>query len=119
MTKIAAHALILVCLGLAPVVLATPAAAGASDFSIVNRTGAALRDLALRRVGDAKWQPLSVAPAAGASVRVAFKSPDCAFDLRATVVGVGQTVWNGVNLCDVKSVTLHRDSSGRKWVDYD
>ena len=119
MNKIAAHALILVGLGLAPVVLATPAAGQANDFSIVNQTGAALRDLALRRVGDAKWQPLAVAPAAGASVRASFKSPDCAFDLRATVAGVGQMVWNGVNLCDVKSVTLNRDSSGRKWVDYD
>lgn len=119
MNKIVARVLILSCLGLIPLGLASPAAGQASDFSIVNQTGAALRDLALRRVGDAKWQPLPVAPAAGATVRAPFKSPDCAFDLRATVAGIGQVVWNGVNLCDVKSVTLNRDPSGRHWVDYD
>ena len=48
-----------------------------------------------------------------------FENPDCAFDLRATVAGAGQVVWSGVNLCDVKSVTLNRDAAGRDWVDYD
>ena len=36
-----------------------------------------------------------------------------------TLPGVGQVIWTGVNLCDVKRVALHRDSSGRHWVDYD
>jgi hypothetical protein len=27
--------------------------------------------------------------------------------------------WAGVNLCDVKSVTLKRDDSAGAWVDYD
>ena len=56
---------------------------------------------------------------AGASGRADFKQDDCAFDIRATVAGAGQLVWSGVNLCDVKRVTLNRDSSGRHWVDYD
>jgi hypothetical protein len=95
------------------------AIAAVERFAIVNQTGAALSGLALRRVGSDDWQPLAVAPAAGASVAVSFKHPDCAFDLRATVAGAGQATWRGINLCDVKSVTLNRDGSGRTWVDYD
>ena len=114
MSNVVARALILL-----SVALATPAAGSVNGFAIVNRTGGALRDVALRRVGDRAWQPLSLAAAPGASARVDFKDKDCAFDLRATVAGVGRLLWSGVNLCDVKSVTLNRDSSGRLWVDYD
>ena len=28
-------------------------------------------------------------------------------------------VWAGVNLCEVKSVTLNRNASGATWADYD
>ncbi len=48
-----------------------------------------------------------------------FDDPDCAFDLRASVTGAGQTMWTGVNLCGVKRLTLNRDSAGRSWVDYE
>jgi len=104
---------------LASLVLASPAASAPNGFSIINNTGAALRDLALRRVGDRAWQPLAVAAAAGSSARVEFTEKDCAYDLRATVAGVGQIVWSGVNLCEVERVTLNRDPTGRHWVDYD
>lgn len=99
--------------------LASPAAGEVNGFSIVNNAGGSMSGLALRRVGSSEWMPLTVAPAAGASVRAPFTNPDCAFDLRATVAGVGQVTWGGVNLCDVKSVTLNRDPAGRSWVDYD
>ena len=98
---------------------ATSANAGVNGFVVVNQTGAALSGVELRRVGGSDWVPLSAAPAPGASASAAFKDPDCAFDLRGTVAGAGQAVWRGVNLCDVKSVTLNRDKSGRTWVDYD
>ena len=114
MNKIVSCALILASLG-----LASPAAGAVNGFAIVNQAGGPLSEVALRRVGDRAWQPLAVALAAGASARADFKHDDCAFDLRATVAGVGQIVWNGVNLCDVKRVTLNRVSSGRHWVDYD
>jgi hypothetical protein len=109
--------LLLLSLALAPV--AAPATAGVNGFSIVNRTGVALSAMEVRRTGGKDWTPLSAAPAAGASAAVAFSDPDCAFDLRGTVAGAGPAVWRGVNLCDVKSVTLNRDASGRTWVDYD
>lgn len=99
--------------------LAAPVAAAVNGFQLVNQTGAALSGLSLRRVGTSEWVSLSVAPAAGARIRAPFEDPDCAFDLRATVAGVGETTWRGVNLCDVKSVTLNRDPAGRAWVDYD
>ncbi len=88
-------------------------------FSLINKSGGALSGVALRRVGGSEWLPLSVAPAAGASVRAAFTNPDCAFDLRATVAGADEVTWRGLNLCDVKSVTLNRDRAGRSWVEYD
>jgi hypothetical protein len=100
--------------------LAAPATAGSvNGFAIVNKAGGAMSGVALRRVGSSEWTPLAVAPAAGAIAQSSFTNPDCAFDLRATVAGAGQVTWGGVNLCDVKSVTLNRDAAGRVWVDYD
>ena len=114
MGKLIASALIV-----AAALLATPAAGAPADIAIVNQSGTALRDLALRRVGDKAWRPLAVATAEGSTARFTFDESDCAYDVRATLPGVGQVVWGGVNLCDVKRVTLHRDSAGRHWVDYD
>ena len=99
---------------------ASPAfAGGASGFTLVNGTGAALADLSIRRAGTQAWKPLGSAPSAGARSALNFSDPDCAFDIRATVPGVGPVTWAGVNLCAVKSVTLNRDGSAGAWVDYD
>jgi hypothetical protein len=98
---------------------ASPALAGASNFTLVNGTGAGISELSIRRSGTTDWKALGSAPAAGARGAVAFSDPDCAFDIRATVAGAGPVTWAGVNLCDVKSVTLQRDSSAGAWVDYD
>lgn len=103
--------------------LAAPAspsmAAGASNFTLVNGTGAALAELAIRRAGSNEWKPLGSPTSPGARANVPFKDPDCAFDIRANVAGAGPTTWAGVNLCAVKSVTLNRDPSAGAWVDYD
>ena len=48
-----------------------------------------------------------------------FSDPDCAFDIQAPIAGAGPVTWAGVNLCDVKSVTLKRDPQAGAWVDYD
>jgi hypothetical protein len=100
-------------------VTASPAIAGASNFTLVNGTGGGISDLSIRRAGTNEWKPLGSAPGAGARGSVAFSDPDCAFDIRATVAGAGPVTWAGVNLCDVKSVSLQRDSSAGAWVDYD
>jgi len=99
-------------------VTASPAFAGASAFTLVNGTNGALADLSIRRAGTNEWKPLGSAPAAGARGSVQFSDPDCAFDIRANVGGSPVT-WTGVNLCDVKSVTLQRDPSAGAWVDHD
>ena len=98
---------------------ASPAFAGASNFTLVNATGAALSDVSIRRAGTDAWKPLGAAPASGARSPVTFSDQDCAFDIRAMVPGAGPVTWAGVNLCDVKSVKLNRDPSAGAWVDYD
>jgi hypothetical protein len=95
-------------------VAASPAFAGASNFTLVNGAGGALGDLSIRRSGTNEWKPL----AQGAGGAVQFSDPDCAFDIRATVAGSPVT-WTGVNLCGAKSVTLKRDAATGAWVDYD
>jgi hypothetical protein len=99
---------------------ASPAAAGgASNFTLVNGTGAALSELSIRRAGTQDWKALGSAPSAGARSPVKFTDPDCAFDIRANVPGSGPVTWAGVNLCGAKSVTLNRDGSAGAWIDYD
>jgi hypothetical protein len=91
---------------------------GATGFTLVNGTSGPFSELSIRRAGTNEWKPLSASPAAGARASVQFKDPDCAFDIRANVAGSAVT-WAGVNLCDVKSVTLKKDDSAGAWVDYD
>jgi hypothetical protein len=103
----------------AALLASAPVHAGASNFTMVNGTGAALSELSIRRAGTTDFKPLGSAPAPGARGNVNFKDADCAFDIRATVTGKGQVTWAGVNLCDVKSVVLNHDASAGAWVDYD
>ena len=97
----------------------SPVFAGATNFTLVNGTGTGLAEVSIRRSGTQEWKALGAAPAAGAKAPVDFKDDDCAFDIRANVSGSGPVTWAGVNLCDVKSVTLNRDGSAGAWVDYD
>ena len=89
-------------------------AAGASNFTLINGTDAALGALSIRRAGTEEWKALGSAPAAGGRGSISFSDPDCAFDIRA-----GSITWAGINLCEVKSVTLRRDAAAGAWVDYD
>jgi hypothetical protein len=96
-----------------------PAIAGAAGFTIVNETGANMAAVAIRRFGTQEWQPLGVAPLAGAQGTTEFVDDDCAFDIQAELAGGGKPVWQGVNLCEAKQVRLNRDAAGALWVDYD
>jgi hypothetical protein len=96
-----------------------PALAAAGNFTLVNKTGAAIASLQIRRVGTAAWQPLTGAPPSGGRLAVAFANPDCAFDIKATLADGGNATFTGVNLCDVTVVTLNRGPGGDLWVDYD
>ena len=99
--------------------VASQAIAGASGFTLVNGTQAAIGALQIRRAGTTEWKALGSAPSAGATGAINFSDPDCAFDLQATVPGSGPVTWAGVNLCDVKSVVLRHDPAAGAWVDYD
>lgn len=99
--------------------LPTSAGASASAFDLVNGTDAAIADVVIRRAGTSEWKPLAPARSPGARGSVQFSDPDCAFDIRANVNGSGPVTWTGINLCDVKSVTLKKDGSAGAWVDYD
>lgn len=99
--------------------IAGPAAAQAGNFELVNGTDGPLGKLSIRPVGTKEWKPFTAAPSAGARRDVDFADSNCAFDLQATVVGSGPVTWAGINLCDVKSVTLRRDAAAGPWVDYD
>lgn len=108
-------ALLLVLMSSGSAALAGP---GASGFTLVNGTSGQFAEVSIRRAGTSDWKLLGTSPSAGARASVQFKDPDCAFDIRAKVAGAPVT-WSGVNLCDVKSVTLNKDDSAGAWVDYD
>jgi hypothetical protein len=96
-----------------------PVSAGANGFSIVNKTGLNMSALTIRRYGTSDWKPLGAAPSPSGRGSIQFTDPDCAFDIQATLQGVGNVVWSGVNLCEVKAVILNRNASGALWVDYE
>ena len=103
-------------------ILAAPvpaAAAGAGNFTLVNKTGTNISALSIRRVGTSGWTPLGGSPSNGGRIAVAYSNPDCAFDIKADLVGAETATFTGVNLCDVTTVTLNRGPSGDLWVDYD
>ncbi|HEY5459077.1 MAG TPA: hypothetical protein VIJ81_06350 [Sphingomicrobium sp.] len=106
-------------LAAAIVAVPVPAIAAAGNFTLVNKTGAEISSLQIRRVGTNAWQSLGGNPANGSRVAVAFANPDCAFDIKATLAGGQSATFSGVNLCDVTTVTLNRGPSGDVWVDYD
>jgi len=107
----------LICLAIAAP--PAPAMAAAGNFTLVNKTGANISSLQIRRVGTSAWQPLTGTPSSGARVAVAFANPDCAFDIKASLVGGATATFTGVNLCDATVVTLNRGPGGDLWVDYD
>ena len=106
-------------IAVAATALPVPASAGANGFSIVNATGLNMSGLTIRRYGTKDWKDLGAAPSPGGRGSVNFTDPDCAFDIQATLQGVGTVVWSGVNLCEVKAVILNRNASGAVWVDYE
>jgi len=107
----------LAALGLAA--LSQPAFAGADDFVLVNGTGAPVTNVAIRRATTNSWTSVPGAPQSGARTNIQFSDPDCAFDIKAKLAGIGDVVWTGINLCGTKAVILNRNGSGVLWVDYE
>lgn len=99
--------------------LPQPAFAGAANFVLVNGTGQPVSNVAIRRTTTNNWTAVAAAPASGARANVQFSDPDCAFDIRATLAGIGEVMWSGINLCGTKAVILNRNGKGVLWVDYE
>ena len=93
--------------------------AGAANFVLVNGTGAPVSNVAIRRTTTNNWTAIPATPPSGARANVQFDDPDCAFDIRAKLAGIGDVVWTGINLCGTKAVILNRNGSGVLWVDYE
>jgi len=97
--------------------------AQAANFTLVNNTDVSFTKLMVRRFGTQQWLPLTVSPVplprSGGRGAADFNSPDCAFDLQATLPDGRAVVWSGVNLCEAKIVKLNRSASGELWVDYE
>jgi hypothetical protein len=105
------------CLALAAVPM--PAfAQGVSSFTVVNMSGSDWQSLSVRRFGTEQWRPVGPLPGHGSRTVVQFADPDCAFDVRAEIAGIGAVTWQGVNLCQVNAVILNRNARGAVWVDY-
>ena len=111
--------LVLAALTLVLAALPQPALAGAANFVLVNGTGAPVTNVAIRRATTTTWTAVPAAPPSGARANIQFSDPDCAFDIRAKLAGIGDVVWTGVNLCGTKAVILNRNGSGVLWVDYE
>ena len=94
-------------------------AAGAANFVLVNGTGQPVSNVAIRRTTTNSWTSIPAAPASGARADVQFTDPDCAFDIKATIAGIGEVMWTGINLCGTKAVILNRNGKGVLWVDYE
>lgn len=113
----------LLLLAAAVAVLPAPALAQAGNFTIVNATPIDMTGLMVRRFGTSDWLALTVSPVpvmkAGGRGSADFRNEDCAFDLRATLPDGRTVVWPGVNLCQVKVVTLNQKAGGALWVDYE
>ncbi len=112
-------ALVLILLAVAALSSSHAVHAGAASFAIVNGAGLDMADVSIRRVGSSQWKSLNVAAPVGKATPVQFADPDCSFDIRATLADGKSVTWSGVNLCDVKLVTLRRNAAGFAWVDYD
>ena len=100
--------------------LASPAWAGpgAGNFNLVNGTSGALGTVSISRTGAksgsrlVQFRPQALLRPYNSRIPIAPLTS-------ARKVGGKAVTWAGVNLCDVKSVTLKRDDSAGAWVDYD
>jgi hypothetical protein len=104
-----APALLAVGLWLAAVSSAGAQAPAEISITLVNRSGAALRELFLTPAGDANWgrNRLAEPLPAGASIRLRRRSDgNCIFDLRAAFADGSREERRGLNLCTLDPVAV-------------
>lgn len=99
-----------------------PLSAQSASFTLVNNTDIPFIEVKVRPFGTEQWRPLVVVPLpvaeSGGRGAVDFSDPDCAFDLQATLPSGRSVVWQAVNLCEARVVTLNQTADGQLWADY-
>ncbi|HWT13757.1 MAG TPA: hypothetical protein VN231_13470 [Allosphingosinicella sp.] len=91
--------------------LATAAFAAQQDFTIVNHTGQAIMTLNVSPTTEESWGPdilgVEVLPAdEEAEVTFSNDTEECLWDIRVTYEDGNMGAWQGINLCEVTTVTL-------------
>lgn len=103
----------------AALVSAVPAIAGDADFTLVNRTGYAIREVYIAPSKSSKWgnDRLGDGTLANARQRL-FKFSDkssCKQDLQVVFDDDGsEVVWEGFDLCEINKITLKYNRSTKE-----
>lgn len=98
---------------------AAPVFAGDADFTLVNRTGYAIREVYIAPSHSAKWgsDRLGEGTLANARQRL-FKFSDkssCKQDLQVVFDDDGsEVVWEGFDLCEINKITLKYNRSTKE-----
>lgn len=91
---------------------ASPAFASGLDFKLTNATGYDIATVYVDQAGNGQWAQVDMGDASledGVTVEIAFTGdPDsCKWDLKVDwAEDYPSTVWQDINLCNVKDITL-------------
>ena len=113
----------LVLAAFAAAALATPAAAGTQDFTVLNNTGYPIEEVYVSASAKDEWEEdvlgRDTLPE-GERTKIRFSSDEeaCLWDLKVVYSDEETAEWQGINLCEVSVVALSYDrKSGRTWAE--
>ncbi len=103
--------------------IASPAAAGNQDFTILNNTGYPIDQVYVSASAKEDWEEdvlgRDTLPA-GERTKIRFSSDEdaCLWDLKVVYQDEETAEWQGINLCEVSVVSLSYDrKSGNTWAE--
>lgn len=101
--------------------LASPAAAGNQDFTILNNTGFPIAQVFVSASAKEDWEEdvlgEDILPE-GERTRIRFSSDEnaCLWDLKVVYADEESSEWQGINLCETSVVALSYDrKTGQTW----
>jgi hypothetical protein len=104
---------------LAAALLCSPVAAraGQQDFNLVNNSSKIVNNVYVSEHNTSFWGSDILGQnrlASGRVVMIHFNTGQrgCFYDLRVDYVGGGNDVWPDLNLCRIRTITLHTDNYG-------
>lgn len=103
----------------------TPALASSEIFTVVNKTGYDINEIYISPTRNDTWEEdllgLDIL-AKDDRTRIDFsKSEDsCLWDMKVIYTDGDESVWDGLNLCEISTVVLHyNNKTGETWADTD